>query len=242
MGKGREGYSFPINQLPDISKIALARGYELPIKWKHAREIANAIMEKGMMLKEAIEYLERVAKLEKPVPFKRFKGNVGHRKGMHEFKWPAGRYPQKAARYLLKVLRNALNNARQKNLNEDRLKIIWFATHKSRKLRRRADRRGPGIFRGWMVKTGVNVEVIVMELPEEELEEAIRETEEATVERILEETAVEEEEEERISEIAEEEGEEEHIELLSEEEGSEEVLSESEEELKEEVEETNEGE
>ncbi len=240
MGKGREGYSFPINQLPDTSKIALARGYELPIKWKHAREIANAIMERGMMLKEAIEYLEKVARLEKPVPFKRFKGNVGHRKGMHEFKWPAGRYPQKAARYLLKVLRNALNNARQKNLNEDRLKIIWFATHKSRKLRRRPDRRGPGIFRGWMVKTGVNVEVVVMELPEEELEEAIREAEEATVESILEETAAEEEE--KVETTEEEEAEEEHIELLSEEEESEEVLSESEGELKEEGEEISEGE
>ena len=192
MPGGRKGYSFPINRLPDTSKIAIARGYELPIKWKHAREIANAIMERKMKLNDAIAYLEDVIEMKRAVPFKRYKGNVGHRKGMHEFRWKSGRYPVKAAKYILDVLKNVRNNARNKNLNEEQLQRIWFATHKRRKIRQRPDRRGPGIFRGIKVKRGTNVEIVVMEVPSEEkgvpeeekvsMEEMISEVEEKPIE------------------------------------------------------------
>lgn len=200
MGKGRSGYSFPINELPDLTRIALARGHELPIKWKHAREICNAIMEKGMYLHEAIEYLQDVMKQKNYVPFKRFKGNVAHRKNSYYWKWPAGRYPYKAAKYILSVLENALNNARDKGLDEKRLKILLLAAHKSRVLRRRPDRRGPGILRGWKIKRGTNLEVIVMEVPEEVVEE----TEEISEEEIEEEEIEEESVEEKTEEIKEE--------------------------------------
>ena len=219
MGKGREGYSFPIHELPDTTRIALARGYELPIKWKHAREICNAIMERGMYLRDAIKYLRAVMEQKAAVPFKRFKGNVGHRKELHDWKWPAGRYPYKASKYILRVLENALNNAREKGLDERRLKIIWMAAHKGRIIRRRADRRGPGILRGWKVKRCTNIEVVVMEMPEEveevpteeevpeEVEEAGEETREEIEEKTLSEEGEEEVEEEEVESV--EEGEEE---------------------------------
>jgi len=221
MPKGRSGYSFPIEALPesDRARIAIALGKDLPIKWKHAREIANAIMERKFYLKDAIRYLKAVIRQEEAVPFKRFNSNVGHRKGMDKWKWPAGRYPKKASKYILKVLENALNNARQKQLDESRLKILLIAAHKGRIIRRRPDRRGPGILHGWKIARSTNVEVIVMELPEEE---------EIEMPEIEEETA--EEEEKREEEITEEEeeaeGEEELEEISAEEETSEKNLEE----------------
>ena len=206
MPKGRSGYSFPIEALPesDRARIAIALGKDLPIKWKHAREIANAIMERKFFLKEAIQYLRAVIRQEEVVPFKRFNSNVGHRKGMDKWKWPAGRYPKKASRYILKVLENALNNARQKQLDESRLKILLIAAHKGRILRRRPDRLGPGILHGWKISRGTNVEVIVMELPEEE-EIEVPELEEETeiIEEKMESTE-ESEESEELEEIEEE--------------------------------------
>jgi len=222
MGKGRSGYSFPINELPDLTRIALAKGYELPIKWKHAREICNAIMEKGMYLHEAIEYLKDVMEQKNYVPFKRFKGNVAHRKNSYYWKWPAGRYPYKAAKYILSVLENALNNAKDKGLDERRLKILLLAAHKSRILRRRPDRRGPGILRGWKVKRGTNLEVVVMEVPEEIIEEVAPPEEVEEVEEVSEEEAEEEEMEEEIEE-EEEAAEEEETEENEEEEENDEI-------------------
>jgi len=227
MGKGRSGYSFPIHELPDTTRIALARGYELPIKWKHAREICNAIMERGMFLHEAIDYLKAVIDKKAAVPFKRFKGNVAHRKDHYIWKWAPGRYPYKAAKYILKVLENALNNARFKGLDDRRLKILLLAAHKSRVLRRRPDRRGPGLLRGWKIKRGTNIEVVVMEIPEEIPEEVT--PEEEISEELAEEEEVIEEEEEEIPEEEEEEVEEEEVEEI---EAEEEI--EEEEEVKEE--------
>ena len=204
--KGRSGYSFPVETYPDQAKIAIAKGVDLPIKYKHAREIANAIMERGMNLKEAIRYLRRVMNKKAAVPFKRYKGNVAHRKELDAWKWPAGRYPYKASYYILKVLENALNNARVKGLDEDRLKVLLIAAHKGRIIRRRPDRRGPGILKGWKIKRSTNVEVIVVEVPEEEveeLEESVEETTEALEE--IEEVSepISEEESEALSDLSE---------------------------------------
>ena len=219
MAKGRSGYSFPIHELPDTTRIALARGHELPIKWKHAREICNAIMEKGMYLHEAISYLRAVMEQRAAVPFKRFKGNVGHRKELHNWKWASGRYPYKAAKYILQVLENVLNNARAKGLDERRLRIIWMAAHKGRIIRRRPDRRGPGLLRGWKIKRCTNVEVAVMEIPEEvpSVEEEERAMEGEEVEEEITEEIEEKSEEGEIEEL-----EEKTEELEEEEEGEEE--------------------
>jgi len=204
MPKGRSGYSFQVEEFPEREKIAIAKGVNLPIKFKHAREIANAIMERGMMLKEAINYLKRVMRKEAAVPFKRYKKNVGHRKELHDWKWVAGRYPYKASYYVLKVLENALNNARNKGLNEDNLKILLIAAHKGRIIRRRPDRRGPGLLKGWKIKRGTNIEVIVIEVPEEEAITEVTPTEvEETLEELTEtEEGLEEEKElEKLEEI-----------------------------------------
>ncbi len=140
---------------PDTT--AKASGRDLDISFKAAYEICKAI--RGMMLDKAIDLLEDVIALKKPIPFTRYNKKVPHRKGLR--KWPAGRYPVKAAKHILKILESVRANAEEKGLDVDRLKIIHAAAHKSIKLKRffpRAfGRTSP------KVKQLVHVEVIVEE-------------------------------------------------------------------------------
>jgi large subunit ribosomal protein L22 len=116
----------------DPDKTALASGRDLRIKPKHAREICHSI--KGMKLDAAKEYLESVISLKKPVPFKRYKGKIAHRKEIQGH--DAGRFPQKAAKEILKILESVEANAEFKGLYPDRLKIIHMATQRGRVIRK----------------------------------------------------------------------------------------------------------
>ena len=112
----------------DPEKTAIASGRDLNISWKEAREICNVI--RGLMLSEAKKLLENVINLKQPIPYKRFHGKVAHHRGLERWKWPSGRFPVKAAKEILKVLENAENNAENKGLDTDKLKIIHAVAHK----------------------------------------------------------------------------------------------------------------
>ncbi len=113
---------------PDAEKTSKAMGKELHISKKHAYEIARTI--KGMKLEKARGFLEDVAALKKAVPYKRYIRNIPHRKGMC-----TGRYPQKAAKEFLKVLKNAESNATYKGLDTENLRIIHVETKKGHSFR-----------------------------------------------------------------------------------------------------------
>ncbi len=113
---------------PVAEKTSKAMGKELHISRKHAHEIASAI--KGMKLEKAREFLEDVAALKRAVPYKRYTRNVPHRKGMC-----TGRYPQKAAKEFLRVLKNAESNATYKGLDSENLRITHVATKKGHTFR-----------------------------------------------------------------------------------------------------------
>ncbi len=106
---------------PDPEKTSKSIGKELHISRKHDHEICSTI--KGMKVDDARELLEDVSVLKQAVPYKRYKRNIPHRKGMC-----TGRYPQKAARDFLRVLKNAENNARYKGLDSDNLRISHITT------------------------------------------------------------------------------------------------------------------
>jgi len=119
----------------DESKIAKAVRYDIPVSIKYMREIAYTL--KGMKLKDAIRFLEDVAKLKQPVPFRRYHGKLSHKRGLADrFKWPIGRYPVKGAKYTLEVLRNVEANAENKGLDKDKLVIVHIAAHKGITLKR----------------------------------------------------------------------------------------------------------
>ncbi len=108
---------------PEPEKTSKALGKELHISKKHAHEIASAI--KGMKLDKARGFLENVSELKQAVPYKRYTRNIPHRKGMC-----TGRYPQKAAKEFLRVLKNVESNATYKGLDPENMRITHIATKK----------------------------------------------------------------------------------------------------------------
>lgn len=116
----------------DPDKTALASGRDLRIKPKVAREICHHI--KGMKLEDAKGFLEDVIELKKPVPYYRYRGKIPHRKGLQGH--DAGRFPEKAAQEILKILESVKANAEFKGLYADKLRIIHMAAHRGRVIKK----------------------------------------------------------------------------------------------------------
>ena len=115
----------------DPDRTAIASGRDLRISPKAAREICRYI--NGMNLERAKETLQDVIELKSPIPYRRHKKKVAHRRGVEGF--DAGRFPQKAAGEILKLLDSVEANAEFKGLYTDRLKIIHIAAHRARVIR-----------------------------------------------------------------------------------------------------------
>ena len=115
----------------DSTKHVRAAIREKPISHKHAREIALAI--KGLSIEKARDYLLDVTNLKRSIPFKRYKNQVGHKSDPGTM---SGRYPEKAATEILKLLDNLESNAEYKGMDLDRIKIINATVHKGRLLKR----------------------------------------------------------------------------------------------------------
>ena len=153
------GYSANI----ESEKSARAQGIELKISPKHSVEICRAI--RGMSLKSAKSYLEEVTVLKRAVPFLRYKWEIGHRRGPGFGKGSGhctGRYPQKAAKFILKILEDVENNAEYKGLDIENLKIVHVAAQRGRIIEGRMP-RAHGSASAWNEHT-TNIEVIVEEV------------------------------------------------------------------------------
>ncbi|MCW7078126.1 MAG: 50S ribosomal protein L22 [Canidatus Methanoxibalbensis ujae] len=127
---GRIAFSVEVDE-DEHERTARAMAYELHISPKHAYEICRAI--KGMRVEDAERYLEAVIAKEVPLPFKKHKKKVPHRRNLE--KWYAGRYPVKAASAILRLLRDAKANASYKGLDADEMRIWHIATKKGRTIR-----------------------------------------------------------------------------------------------------------
>jgi large subunit ribosomal protein L22 len=104
--------------------IASARGTDLNISTRQSVEISNAL--RYLTTVQAKKYLEEVISLKRAVPFKRFLRDMGHKPGMS-----AGRYPQKAAKAFLMVVKSVEANAQVKGLNTSNLKITKMIANKA---------------------------------------------------------------------------------------------------------------
>ncbi len=111
---------------------AKASGRDLRVSYKEMVELLATI--RGMRLDRAKKLLEEVISLKKPIPFKRYVKGVGHRKQLQG--WKIGRFPVKAAKIMLKILKNAEYNATNKGLDVEHLYIKHAAAQKGPKLRR----------------------------------------------------------------------------------------------------------
>ena len=118
--------------MEDESKLAKGMGVGLNMSFKHSVTVCDRI--RNMELSKAINLLELVISKERPIPFKRFRTGVGHRRG--DGKETIAKYPQKAASEILKVLRNVEANADYKGLDTEKLKLTHIEAHKGARRRR----------------------------------------------------------------------------------------------------------
>ena len=130
-----------MNKILNEKEIAKASATSLPISTKQSIEICNYLRNKGLEKAKAI--LERVLEKKEAIPFKRFGSDTGHKRG----KIASGRYPQKTAKEILKVLNSVEANAQVKGLSTSDLKIIKLLANKAsspwrygRQTRRKAKR------------------------------------------------------------------------------------------------------
>lgn len=104
--------------------MAKVTGRDLPISTKDGIEICNFIRNKKL---DAIKaHLELTILEKKPIPFKRFTNGHGHKRGKG---MAAGRYPVKASKIFLDLLKSAEANALAKGLSANHLKIVHALTN-----------------------------------------------------------------------------------------------------------------
>jgi large subunit ribosomal protein L22 len=150
------GYSKKV----DPENSARAIGYELRISPKHSLEICNAL--RGLKLEAAKEYMEEVVKLKRPVPFKRYKKYVSHRRGEG---FGPGRYPQRAAKEILRLLESVEHNAEYGGLDTENVRITHMTAYRGRVFEGRKP-RAHGRATEWNTET-VNIEIIVEEIEQQ---------------------------------------------------------------------------
>ena len=97
----------------------------ISISWKQAVELSDFIRSKP--LKIAQDMLQKVITKEIPVPYKRYRKSIPHRKG----NIATGRYPVKAASHFLQLLKNLEANAEFKGLDTKNLIIIKLISNKA---------------------------------------------------------------------------------------------------------------
>lgn len=112
----------------DPDKTAKAYGYELHCSPKDSRNIARAI--RGMRVESAKKYLEEIIAMKRALPAIYHKRKVAHQKGVGP-----GSFPQKAARYILRILQNAENNAEYKGFDPENMKIAHISAYRGRVIR-----------------------------------------------------------------------------------------------------------
>jgi len=123
----KESKKESLKQTKEKKEEAVARGLSLHVSKKQCMYICRFIKNKS--IDKAMLDLEQVIKLKRAIPFK---GEIPHRKGMM-----SGRYPVKASKLFINLLKGLKGNVSVNNLDLDKT-VIYFASANwaSRPLRR----------------------------------------------------------------------------------------------------------
>jgi len=112
----------------DQDKTAKAYGYELHCSLKDSENLVYVI--RGMKTEDAKKYLEEIISMKRPLP-----AVFHNRKVAHQKRIGPGSYPQKAARYMLKTVMNAENNAEYKGFDIENMRISHISAYGGRILK-----------------------------------------------------------------------------------------------------------
>lgn len=110
---------------------AIVQGKDLGISTKHAMAICKFI--RGKTIEKSIFMLSEVVQIKRAIPMK---GELPHRKGMER-----GRFPQKAAKEFIKLLRQLAANAAVNEMEIEKGRIQCKANRASRPYRRFGSQR-----------------------------------------------------------------------------------------------------
>jgi large subunit ribosomal protein L17e len=128
-----------VYQVPENpAKTAKAQGSNLRVHFKNTHATAHAI--RGMRLKQAQAFLQRVLDHKDAVPFRRAVGGVGRTAQSKQHEHLSGslaRWPKKSCQFVLDLLQNVTANAQLKDLNADLLHISHIQVNAAPKIRRR---------------------------------------------------------------------------------------------------------
>ncbi len=142
-------------QQTDPEKTSKAIGKEISVSPKHCREVLKEL--KGMKVEEAKEYLVGVIEKRTPVPYSRFKTYLSPKP-----KVGPARYPEKAAKAILKVVESARANAEYKGLDAENMKVKVACAHRGR-IQKAYMPRAFGSSSPWNEQT-TNIEIILEEV------------------------------------------------------------------------------
>ena len=138
----------------DPDKTAKAYGYELHCSRKDSMNLARAIT--GMKTENAKKYLQEIIDMKRPLP-----AVFHNKKRAHQTGIGPGSFPEKAARFMLKVIENAENNAEYKGFDVENMKIIHISAYQGRIIRGIMPRaQGRATDKN---KTTTNIEVVIEE-------------------------------------------------------------------------------
>ncbi len=104
---------------------AFAQQYNVDASFKDLVQVCRAI--KKMPVPKAMDLLGKVGRGEMPVEYRTYNKKIGHRRELGGRK---GRYPAKAANIVRKVLANAINNAKVKQIDEATLVVEHACANK----------------------------------------------------------------------------------------------------------------
>ncbi len=108
----------------DETEVGKARLEDVDASFKDLAEVCSNI--RGKKSSDAISLLEKAATGEMPIRYTSYITKLGHRK---ELGGKPGRYPKKAAKYVLMTLKSAIASAKAKGLSED-LTVVHAAANK----------------------------------------------------------------------------------------------------------------
>ncbi|OGM44012.1 hydroxyisocaproate dehydrogenase [Aspergillus bombycis] len=133
----RSAVRYAAQDIP-AAKSARARGSYLRVSFKNTREAAQAI--NGMKLQRALTFLDNVTNKLEAVPMRRFAGSTGRCAQGKQFGVSKARWPEKSAKFLIDLLKNAEANADTKGLDTGNLVVKHIQVNQAPKGRRRTYR------------------------------------------------------------------------------------------------------
>ncbi|OQR92834.1 60S ribosomal protein L17-2 [Thraustotheca clavata] len=142
----------------DQSRSAKSRGSHLRVHFKHCREVCHTI--------KGLPFLDAVLEKKAAVPFTKFTGGVGRHAQGKILNAPGDkcRWPQKATKIILDLVKNAEANAEAKGLDVEKLYIAHTQANAAIKQRRRTYRAHGRI--GPYMSNPAHIELILTEKKE----------------------------------------------------------------------------